>query len=419
MSTWQLPLQWPAAESAAPRRTERLLKAGLVGALLALTLLDRFGLRVSDAFSVPPALLALYGLVALMLASGAAELNPRAALGYLAVACVAGASFVVNASLGAAQYVSLQSLLLLMAVYAPLVFTLREGTAGPGLWRWLVQAYIGFALCLAVFGIAQFFAQFVVRPAWLFDYTPLIPAPIRGSGVWNTVNPAGDWIKSNGFFLREASALSFEMAFALLCELSLSRRKWVMALLGAALVLTYSGSGLLALAVALLFPLGRRTLLQLLTAAALAAAVFFLLRDPLNLEYTAGRVDEFASNRSSAYCRFIEPGVVVLGQIDAHPWASLLGHGPGTLHKMNDTCETTFAKAPFEYGLLGVLALAALVLGALNRSRAPLRLRVALAVKWVLLGGLLAPEPILVIFILSALWPPGAAAAALPRGRGA
>jgi hypothetical protein len=90
------------------------------------------------------------------------------------------------------------------------------------------------------------------------------------------------------------------------------------------------------------------------------------------------------------------------------------------MERMGATCadghQTTYAKALFEYGLLGSLAFGALILGALNRSAAPLRLRVGVGVSWLLLGGnLLASEVLLFIYVLSAMWPEGTAARALTR----
>jgi hypothetical protein len=415
---WQLPLQWPqvADHRSSDRHAanaQRLLKAAILLSLVALTVLDRFGLRLTASYSIPPALMAMYALLAAMVVTGAAELNPRGALSYLAVASAAALSFVVNASFAGAR-VSITSFLLLLVLYAPFAVSLGRGAAAPELWRWIARMYVAFAVFVAVAGIAQFFAQFVLRPGWLFDYSPLIPAPIGRSGSWNTVNPAGEWIKSNGFFLREASIFSIAMAFALLCELSLARRKWVMAILATGLVLTYSGSGLLCLAVALLFPLGWRSLLRLLAAAVLAVAVYVLLGDALNLSYTVNRVEEFDSEKSSAYCRFIYPAVVGLQQMDSSPWATVLGHGPGTMPKIDSMCaesETTYGKAMFEYGLAGMLAFGALILGALNRSGAPIRIRVALGVAWLLLGGnLLTAEFLLLIYMFCAMWPEGAAA---------
>jgi hypothetical protein len=410
---WQLPLQWPAAAQAPGDGRAvgagHLLRAAIVISLLALTVLDRFGLRLTAAYSIPPALLAMYTLVAAMVAAAAAELNARGALAYLALVSIGALSFLVNASFGAGPRVSMTSFLLLAVLYAPFAVSLGRSAATPQLWRWVARMYVAFALLLAAAGIAQFFAQFVFRPAWLFDYSAQIPAAIGRSGSWNTVNPAGDWIKSNGFFLREASIFSIAMAFALLCELSLGARKWVMAVLATGLVLTYSGSGLVCLAVALLFPLGWRSLARLLALAAVAVAVYLLLGDALNLSYTVGRLREFDSEKSSAYCRFIYPAAVALQQVDSSAWAAVLGHGPGTMPEVDSMCaesETTYGKALFEYGLAGMLAFGALIVGALRRSAVPIRIRVALGVTWLLLGGnLLTAEFLLLIYMFCAMWP--------------
>jgi hypothetical protein len=148
----------------------------------------------------------------------------------------------------------------------------------------------------------------------------------------------------------------------------------------------------------------------------LAGGVFVLVfGDALNLTYTLGRVGEFDSTHSSAYCRFILPGKVVAEQIDSDTWTTLFGHGPGTTQKLFGTCETTYAKVVIEYGILGTIAVGALILAAVNRSLAPIRMRVVLVVQWLLLGGnLLAPESLLFIVLISALWPVGIAQAAAP-----
>jgi hypothetical protein len=413
-SSWQLPLQWPRDAGGDAReealRTARVLKAAVVFALLALTVLDRFGLRLTTEFSIPPGLMAMYALAVVMLFTGAAELNPRGALAYVAVVSVAGLSYLVNSPFQPRAHLSLDSFLLLAVLYAPFAVSLGRGAGTHELWRWTVRMYIAFSLFLAVAGITQFLAQFFYRPEWLFDYSALIPEAIRASGGWNTVYAMEGWIKSNGFFLREPSIFSVAMALAILLELGTRRRTWALAVLGAGLLLTYSGAGLLCLGVAMLFPLGPRTVLRLAGLAALAAAVYFILGDVLNLSYTLARAGEITSESSSAYCRFVYPGVATLQQLDADPWTSLLGHGPGTMVRMGATCadghQTTYGKLLFEYGLLGTLAFGALLAGALNRSGAPMRIRAALAITWLFLGGnLLASELLLAIYLLSAMWP--------------
>lgn len=375
-------------------------------------MLDRFGLRLSSSYAVHPALIATYGLVGAMLLTGSARINHRAALLYVVITTIAVVSFIVNSSLVLRQHSSIGSLMLVVVLYAPLAVSLRPEVGTTELWHWLMKTYIGFAAVCAAFGVIQYYAQFVFTAPWLFDYRPLIPEAIRGSGLYNTTNYAGSQaiVKSNGFFLREASGFSFLMAFALIAEWSVARRKWVMGLLAFGLVVSYSGSGLLAIGVAMLFPLGTRTLLRIAAAVSAAAVVFVLFGDALNLGYTLGRIGEFRSDAttSSAHCRFIAPAKVVMDHIDSAPWTTFLGHGPGTTQKMHDTCETTYGKLVFEYGLLGMLAFTSLLLYSLYQSPAPARLRVAQFVSWVLLGGhLLAPEPLLVTFLLFAMWPKG------------
>jgi hypothetical protein len=424
---WQIPVQWPdrASTSAGGRVVgERLLKAAIVFAMLGLTLLDRFGLRLTEESSIPIGMIAMYALAGAMVLGGAAQLNFAATLAYLAVVGVGVVSLLLNAAYTALPFVSKMSLLFLIVLYAPLCVSLRQGTVAPDLWRWTVRLYITFAIIVGLVGIAQYFTQFVFRPAWLFDYTPLIPEPIRATRGWNTaytvlVDTPGAWTKSNGFFMREPSIFSTVMALGLICELSTARRKWVMAVLGLALVLSYSGSGLVCLAVALLFPFGRATLVRVLAFALLIAVFFLVFGEALHLSYTLNRFDEVFARNTSAYCRFVAPGAEAIQQFNSDHWTSFLGHGPGSMFRMGDDCgynavQTTYAKILIEYGVLGALAFGALMLGALNRSSAPIRVRVAAGVAWLVLGGNLLDSLYLAfIYIISAMWPDNAARAGL------
>ena len=419
-----VPAEAPASATAA---APAALKVAFMFALVSLTLLERFGVQVTASYSLNPALLALYGLVLVMVATRAAHLNGSGALMYVGVMAVAALSFIVNLSLDSRQYASLSSLGLLLLLYAPFTVALTPAVGTPAFWRWLMKWYIAFAVVLGVAGIVQFYAQFVFRAPWLFDFTPLIPAALRSSGTYNTTNAVGSLIKSNGFFMKEASGFSFYMAFALLCEWSTRRRKLPMAVMAFGIVVSYSGSGLLALGVALLFPLGQRTLVRVSACLVAGALVVMLFGESLNLSYTFGRIGEFESTSSSAYCRFIAPGKLVAEQIDSDPWTVLVGHGPGTTQKLSTVCETTYGKVLFEYGLFGAIAFTALIVAAVNRSAAPVRVRVALVVQWFLLGGfLLGPEAVLAIYVIAGIWPAGVCrdafappAAAPPRRRGA
>jgi hypothetical protein len=420
---WQLPVQWPAGPTAAERghiARERLLKAAILCAMLALTVFDRFGLGLTERASIPVGMMAMYALVAVMLLGGTGRLNFRAAAAYLALVGVATISVLLNVAYTPTSFTSKGSLLFLIVLYAPFCFSLRQGATAPELWRWTVSLFIAFAVFLGVAGIVQYFAQFVFKAEWLFDFTPLIPERLQAGGGWNTEYEIYSdfsarevaWTKSNGFFMREPSIFSVVIAFGLLCELSLDRRKWVMTILAAGLIVSHAASGLVCLAAGLVFSLGRSNLARAVAFAALAAGVVFFFRDTPNVQMYLNRADEAARMNSSAYCRFVAPAVDVVRHIDRAPWTSLVGNGPGSIVRMREGCsqETTLAKAIFEYGLAGTLAVGVLIIGGLNRSSAPLGIRVGVGVAWVLLGAnLLDGLYLLFIYVVSAMWPEGTA----------
>jgi hypothetical protein len=428
---WQLPVQWPEGATHRDRGRvvrEWLLKAGMLLAMLGLTVLDRFGLRVTENSGAPAGLIVMCALVAAMLLGGAAQLNFRAAFSYLALVSVATISVLLNAADMPAPFISKGSLLYLIVLYVPFCFSLRQGAVAPELWRWTVSLFIAFAVFLGVAGIVQYFVQFVFRPEWLFDFTPLVPKRLQAGGEWNTEYQIYSnfstrevaWMKSNGFFMREPSIFSVVMAFGLLCELSLDRRKWVMTILAAGLMVSHAASGLLCLAAGLVFFLGRSNLARACAFAVLAAGVVFLFRDTQNVRIYLDRVDELATTNSSAYCRFVAPTLDVVRNIDRAPWTSVVGNGPGSLARMVGkfsaagacSTQTTFAKVLFEYGLAGTLAVGVLIIGALNQSSAPLPIRVGVGVAWVMLGAnLLDGLYLLFIYVVSAMWPEGTARA--------
>ncbi|HET9404066.1 MAG TPA: hypothetical protein VFO57_05760, partial [Burkholderiales bacterium] len=144
---WQLPVQWPDGAARSDTRAavrERVLKVAIVFAMLALTVLDRFGLRLTEKASIPVGMMAMYALVAVMLLGGAAQLNFRATVAYLAIVSVATISFLLNVPDTPLAFISKMSLLFLVALYAPFCFSLRQGAVAPELWRWTLSLFIAF-----------------------------------------------------------------------------------------------------------------------------------------------------------------------------------------------------------------------------------------------------------------------------------
>jgi len=383
----------------------RVLRVAFVGLLLAVTVLERFGLTFG-AISASAALLAIYPFLLIAAMAGGLALSLERTLLFAACLLVALASTIVNEA-----NASTSSLLLVAAMYLPFVFVLREGSLAENDAAWIFEKFLDLTALCALFGVVQFGAQLVIHADWLFDFTRYIPAPLRASGLFNTVIPIGPLNKSNGFFFREPSGFSYLMALGLVAECVSRKRPPRVICIGLALLLTYSGTGILALLIASLHPFGAKTLLRLSIVALAFALVFWLFGDALNLSFTLGRVGEFNAESSSGYIRYIAPMRLISETFDTTAFTFWLGHGPGTILRMRRAYEfhdPTWAKLLFEYGALGFLSFLSLFLATLRRPGLPLQLRAALFWGWLIMGGhLLSPEQNFLTLALVGLTPLG------------
>lgn len=385
----------------------RAIRACIVFVLLATTVFARFGVNVGGE-SLPVSLAALYVLLAALALAKHTRVDGTTMPIYGCVLLIAYVSWFVNSSYAPVDRSSPSSLLFLIALYLPFTVVLQTSNAFESEWRWTARAFGNIALLCGIAGVAQFFAQFFFKAPWLFDFTPMLPDAIRNIGTYNTSIPVGDLYKSNGFFLREPSAFSFLMALAAIVEMNTEKRWKRIALFIFALLLTYSGTGVLALLIGLMFPLGRSTLVRLVALVVGGGLVIVLLGDTLNLSFTVNRLQEFGSEHSSAYIRYIAPMHVIAGSIDASPWSVLFGHGPGSIQRTSQSFQAfdpTWAKLLFEYGLVGCAAMLALVVHALSQSRVPTQITAVLFFSWLIMGGhLLSPDNVSVLYVLACMW---------------
>lgn len=391
-------------------RLQSVLRWMLLAVLASATVLERFGIN-AGALSASLALPVVYVFLVVAGAAGALTFSPTR-LGLYAV-CVSVALASLLANEGAS---SVSSLLLLVAMYLPFVFVLREGALAADDASWVITKFLDLALLCAIVGVLQFAAQVVVHASWLFDFTPYIPAPLRAVGTFNTVIPIGALNKSNGFFFREPSGFSYLMALGLIAELSWFKRTHRVLCLGLALLLTYSGTGILALVLASLYPFGVKTLFRLALLVLAGSLVFWLLGDALNLAFTVGRLNELGSESSSGYMRYVAPYRLLTETFGDSAWTVLLGHGPGTIFRTLRSYEfhdPTWAKLLFEYGAIGFLAFVALFSSMLRRHGSPVQLRAALFWGWLVMGGhLLSAEQNFLSLVLVGFMPVGALARA-------
>lgn len=384
-------------------------RVGIILAMVSLVLLTRFGLNTGSYglnFGVP----VIYVMIFAGLAKDRFNLDLPGLILFTMFIGVGALSLLANLNLGYDRDGSFASLILLAVLYLPFVFLLRPFAVSREAWMWAMRMFSNLALFVAVVGVFQFCLQFVWNPAWLFDFSPLIPKVISADVLANSSIYTGSAYKANGFFLREPSAFSFLMAFSLICEMALFKR-WVrMGTFAAGLMLSYSGTGLLALAFGLMFPFGFKTAVRIGIIVTVGLILVLLFGDALNLTFTLGRINEFKSESSSGYIRYVAPMRLINEMIDSSAWTAFVGHGPGTIFHAGRSYEfhdPTWAKLLYEYGLLGFAACLGLMFYAMSRSHAPVQIRATLFFCWLVQGGhLLTPENVLLIYVLLSMWPP-------------
>lgn len=396
--------------AAALPRTAWPVELAFAALVLSVTVFERFGVNLGS-YSCNAALVAVYLFLGVAALWRSLTIAPPRLILYAGCMSVALISALLNERAS-----SISSLALLAVMYLPFVFVLLPSSGmSPGR---AAAVFLDVAFFCAIAGTAQFYAQRFIHADWLFDFTPRLPAFLRGPSGYNTVIPVGGWMKSNGFFFREPSGASFVMALALVLE-SLGRRRLLrLATLGLALLLTYSGTGLLALVIGLLVPISPRNLVRVLLIGAGVLLLYLLLADSLNLSFTLSRLGEFDSERSSGYIRYIAPARLLAGTAATAPELLWFGHGPGTIFQQDVGYafhDPTWAKAIFEYGLVGFAGFVTLFAGILRS--APLRIGAILFAGWLVMGGhLLSPEQNFMTLALAGLFPaPTTGEVAAPR----
>ncbi len=384
-------------------RAQFAMRGAMLMLLVSATLLQRFGVGVGE-FSITPALVAIYVVLGVAAVCGALAISTTRLLLYFGLVVVGVASAMCND-----QRASFPSLLLLCAMYFPFLFGLKPHTLADDDARWMMDRFLGLTFFCALVGSAQFFAQFVIHGEWLFNFTALIPQSFRNNGVFNTVIPIGSFYKSNGFFFLEPSGFSLLMGLGLISESVTERRPLRLASYALALLVTYSGTGILALLIGASYPLGRKTLLRLGALACVGGLIYLVFDDALNLSLTLARLGEFNSDRSSGYIRYIAPGRLLRELFTSDPWSAWVGHGPGTIFRTLREYEfhdPTWAKLLFEYGGLGFVMALSLFMVTLRRPAVPIQVRALLFWAWLIMGGhLLSPEQNFLTLALVGLMP--------------
>jgi hypothetical protein len=311
------------------------------------------------------------------------------------------------------------SVLLLAAIYLPYCFQLRSSGSRESQMR-LFQTV---AAVIAACGIWQFLGQFVIDYRWLFPIQTFLPESfvLQNFNYFNRLFFGSPVLKSNGVFMLEASFFSQLAALALIVEIVYFRRALQMVLFAAALVVAYSGSGVLVLLVALPVVMIAKRRFDILLYAAAALVTGYLLFDTLDLNLFVSRAHEFTDTNSSGFARFL--GGFYL--FDQYLWPdtmhALFGMGAGATDRFADQAHfaaaaVAWVKAVFEYGIIGALVYFAFQYFCLFNNRGPLAIKLAAAVI-LLLNGSLVPFAHALAFALL-VWPSDEGQPSTPPKRG-
>lgn len=405
---WSYAAAPPAVRNDADQRASILfVHLGLIGCIC----LQRFCLFVGSApifFCLPMFL----GAVGWMLVTGRAEIRAASSWLFGAFVGVALASALVAANnpdmrIGGFSFPSLIGLLLL---YAPL--TVRPGLRFDG--SRTFDIFVFYVRLCAALGIAQYFLQFAGLR--FFSFLVAFPAlrPILIEPLYNyqpVVSYGSSIMRSNGFFLIEPSTFSQLLMLGILVDVFL-RRDWrFLPLYGFAYVLTYAGTGLVALVIAcglhlLVAPRRSANVLLLGGAGAMLAAIAAVVL-PDQFAALTSRAGELEATGSSAYARYMTQ-FKVLGAL----WGetrTLIGYGPGALDRAQFYSAgggNAALKLFVDYGLIGLASFACFLIYTLWRPAIAI-VTLFVLVNFQLGGGNLLFAPLVVLTAILCIWSGG------------
>ena len=346
--------------------------------------LQRFAVPVGGT-EVPLSLFVSLAAIGMLLLRGQLNVDPfRAALVLLFTAYASvGAMF--NGGAG-----TWTSAVFAIAMYIPFAFMLRPRDA---LFMDCVRAYRSMMLICAILGIAQFLLQFVISSNLLFTFEGYLPPRVLLDG-FSTLLPiayGSPLNRSNGFLMLEPSAFSQFVALAIIIEILFYQSKWRLAVYSAALLFSYSGTGLIALVVVPAILIARRSYGTIVTLA-LFAALVVATPNVWHMSVMEERTTEFDSTDTSAHARFLAPAELIGRYLVPNSHDLLFGVGPGSLHTYQnmmpyETHDPSWAKVLFEYGLIGSMLFWAMFLPAVFSQSPSVWLSIALAIGFLSFGG--------------------------------
>lgn len=392
--------EYPPADQ---RRSRLFTHLAFVGCLC----LQRFGLIIGSGgiFFCLPLFLVLLGL---MLASGYGRIRivPLALFALFLLEGLVTTLVAVNVPETRYQ-LNVFSLFSLLSIYLCLLIEPAERFDRSA----TVDIFLFYARLCATLGIAQYVLQFVgVR---IFSFMMTFPAlkPILVEPFYN-YNPIMSYgskiLRSNGFFFVEPSIFSQILALGMAIEFFIKRQFKYLPLYGAAYLVSFSGTGLLALVVSIgILTISDRRytsrILLFILSLALLAVIIRLLAPDL-FASLAQRAGEGGQSGSSAYARYFAQFDFIGRYTDQT--RSLIGFGPGAMERSGFFFKgsgNAILKLFIDYGILGLILFASFLIKSWWRRDIAI-ISIFSLVNFQLGGGNLLFPPLVILATLLCVW---------------
>jgi hypothetical protein len=355
----------------------------VVAMIVSVFFLQKFALNVGEA-SIGLPLFTTWGLVGLAALFGVAHVD-LARLGWFAAFAITAAVTQTMALVLDGEAFSVTSLGLTLLLYAIFIFRFRLTEADV---RIAMNTISWVGVVAAVLVVLQLALQFALGSGdYMPKLDPLIPDALEQRGyiylqriVWDS-----PYFKPNGFFFLEPPTVSQVLGFAIVVEVVFFFRLWRLALMAAALLGTFAGTGVLLLA--MMAPiLAIRLPPRLLILAALAGVCVLAVGVSTGwLENLLSRQSELDQEGSSGYVRFVRP-FEEMWRIINSPEA-LWGVGAGQMPEGKHMLWIPMAKVLGEYGVVTFLVFHAFLLYCLFDKTISGRVAIAMLIVYSLLGG--------------------------------
>ena len=264
----------------------------------------------------------------------------------------------------------------------------------------------------SLLSVLQFLLQLV--GLGFIDLNSLVPAHWMLSGFNTTYHPPlMNIFKSNGFFMLEPSFASQLSALAFIFEYRYFKRIGLLALYLAAVIFTFSGTGILLILLTAIFAFkdfllpNKKALKYFLFSLVLAfpMAIAYL---PVYIE----RIQHQLSTGSSAYARWVSPFIGVSYLFPTH---ILFGAGPGAESRSplltllpSATSFTVLPSLLFQYGVIGTVSFSIFLYACVRpyvKNGVSSTIIVSLGTIYLLLNGALI-EPFIdfLVLFLAVIW---------------